>query len=264
MSARAYLSIPAPLRLAAEDVRCYSEAVTGWLEAGRVPRVLILGVTPEFLFMPWPAGTSVLAVDRSEHMIREVWAGEPRQAMCAEWGSMPLPDRSRDLVFCDGGLSFLHYPDGLVEFARNLRRIVAPGGLLVTRIYDPGPDPEDPGQVMADFLAGRVANSAILKLRLAMALSTPPTAGVVLDSIWRFYEGAVGDPALLPALTGWDKAEVRAIEAYAGKDERYCFPTTEEVLAVMCESPGGFECLGVVEPACDFHEHLRFVTLAPV
>ena len=98
---------------------------------------------------------------------------------------------------------------------------------------------------------------------MARHLSRPPAEGVVLDAIWKYYADAVGKPELLPARTGWTDAELRAIEAYAGKAERYYFPTTEEILAVLCDSPGGFECISVQEPGYDFHERLRFVTLAP-
>jgi SAM-dependent methyltransferase len=260
ISAQFYLSIPPPLRLVDEDVRHYFQPVSRWCSGGAPPRVLIMGVTPEFYFMPWPDGTDILAVDKSEHMIRNVWPGKGRQALCADWTGMALPDRSRDLAFCDGGLSFIEWPGQAAILAANLARILAPGGIFVTRIYDPGPSREDPARVMTDLLEGRISNSAILKLRLAMALSAPPQNGIKLDDIWRFYSNAVPDSAQLPARTAWSDAEISAIEAYAGSQERYYFPTSDEVRATFCEAPGGFECRAVEAPAYEFHAHLRYLT----
>lgn len=262
ISARFYFSIPSPMRPGEEDVRYYSRAVSEWLGTGRKPRILILGVTPEFYFMSWPEGTDILAVDHSEHMIRNIWPGEARQAMCAEWATVPLPGQSRDLVFCDGGISFLAYPDGLAALASNLQRIVAPGGLFVTRIFEPGQDREDPAQVIDDFLAGRISNSGILKLRLEMALSARSSKGVKLDDVWRYYAGAVGAATELPARTGWSDAELGAIARFAGCEERYYFPTAEQVCEVLCKGSGTFECRSIQEPGYELHEHLRFLTFA--
>jgi len=260
ITARFYLSIPSPMRPVEEDVLHYSKAASGWLANGRAPRILILGVTPVFYFMPWPKGTEILAVDHSEHMIRNVWPGEARQALCAEWTTMPLPDHSRDLVFCDGGISFLRYPDELAGLAGNLQRIVAPGGLFITRIFEPGPDREDPGQVIADFLAGRISNSGILKLRLEMALGAGSANGVKLDDVWRYYAESVGDTTELPARTGWSDAELGAIARFAGCEERYYFPTAEQVCAVLCTGSGAFACHSIQEPSYDLHEHVRLLT----
>src|SRR5689334_1890777 len=109
--ARAWSHSGPPLRVSREDVAAYADAVATLRTSPQAPRVLVLGVTPEIHGMPWPRGSDVVAVDRSEAMIAAVWPGPPGSAHRGEWTALPLPDRSRDVVLCDGGVHLLAHPD---------------------------------------------------------------------------------------------------------------------------------------------------------
>jgi hypothetical protein len=59
-----------PLRPAEEDLALLREAVARYGPGERALRILILGVTPEFVDLPWPAGSRVEALDKTPEMIR--------------------------------------------------------------------------------------------------------------------------------------------------------------------------------------------------
>src|SRR5690606_18359058 len=122
-----------PLRPSSDDVAAYTEALRG-LDAP-APHALILGVTPELYRLPWRDGTTLLAVDSTQAMIDAVWPGDPAVAFRASWTSLPLPDASQHIVVCDGGLAMLRYPDQQRALATELRRVIAPDGLFVLRLY---------------------------------------------------------------------------------------------------------------------------------
>jgi len=43
-------------------------------------------------------------VDRTQAMVDNLWPGPKQEAHCTDWLALTLPDGSRDLVLCDGGL----------------------------------------------------------------------------------------------------------------------------------------------------------------
>src|SRR5688500_18216646 len=126
--AAAWELVGSPLRPDAEDVALVKAASDDWGSAtSRPPRVLILGVTPELYGLAWPTGSLVRAVDRTKQMLSEVWPGDPKDAVHADWLEMDWPDDSFDLVLCDGGWSLLDLP-GQHMLARRLAKIIAPDG----------------------------------------------------------------------------------------------------------------------------------------
>ena len=260
MQVQFFLRIPPPLRLADQDVQMYTNAVKEWLDKDAEPRVLVMGATPEFFSMPWPEKTNLLAVDRSERMLRDLWPGPNENTVCEDWTNMSLEDGSRDIAFCDGGLIMLDYPDQIRRISEELARILAPGGLFTIRAFVTGTVTEDAALVMSDFLDGKITNSSILKLRLAIALTKDTHTGVRLHDVWQFYHDSIPGERSLSELTGWSTDELQFIEAYKNSDEIYRFPDVDELCDVFCDSAGKFECISVQVPDYELHEHMRVVT----
>lgn len=229
--ARQWRLIDVPLRPSPEDLRVYEGRVAAWQQArpSRPVRGLLLGVTAEIATMNWPAGTSLLAVDKSRPMVSNVW---PRPAygtaICADWRALPLGTGSRDVALGDGAFSMLPSPHGYQAFVRNLRRVLADDGVLVLRCYCSPDKPEPLAQVFADLHAGRIASFHGFKWRLAMALQRSADEGIRLADIWDCWSAEVPDADALAARCGWPVEVVRGIQIYRGVDARYTFPTLAE------------------------------------
>jgi hypothetical protein len=229
--AKQWRLIDVPLRPSPEDLLVYEERVAGWQRTHPSHRVhgLLLGVTAELATMSWPAGTSLLAVDRSHPMVSNVW---PRPAhgaaICADWRALPLGAASRDVALGDGAFSMLPSPQGYEAFVRNLRRVLTDDGLLVLRCYCSPEKREPVAQVFADLHARRIASFHAFKWRLAMALQQSTGEGIRLADIWDCWSAEVPDPDALAARCGWPAEVVRGIQIYRGVDTRYTFPTLAE------------------------------------
>lgn len=232
--------IGSPLRPVAEDVALVRAASDKWRAAtSRPPRVLILGVTPELFHLPWPTGTVVRAVDRTEQMLAEVWPGERDDAVQADWLHMDWPDDSFDLVLCDGGWSLLDLPSQQL-LARRLSQIIAPGGRFVARLFVPPSRRESPEEVLSSLTAGRIRDLNCLKLRLGMALMPSSLEGVELAEVWRRAHDVAGSWPALAERVGWDLDQLSVIDAYRDSSARYHFVSVEEFEATMCDSPVEF------------------------
>src|SRR3954463_15004082 len=116
-----------PLRPAPADLRVAADVIRQWSCDHGPPRALLLGVTPEFAKLAWPQGTSLLAVDRSEAMVRGVWPGYPHHgagALCTDWLAMAIDGHSRDIVLADGALVPLRFRDEQQALLAKLKAIV--------------------------------------------------------------------------------------------------------------------------------------------
>jgi SAM-dependent methyltransferase len=238
--ARHWRQLGPPLRPSAQDVAFYTDAIQRWSGSGGAPRALILGVTPELYQLPWPAGADVLATDQTQDMIDAVWPGPRGAVIRADWKALPLGDSSRDVVLCDGGLQLLAYPHGLEELATSLRRVIAPGGIFVVRLFVPPTVRETPEAVLADLLAGRVASTNHLKLRLGMALHEDARRGVGLRQVWDALHCVAPDLQHLAARLGWPPEHLLAINTYRDRQTRYHFPDLPELCECFCMTNGGF------------------------
>lgn len=227
-----------PLRPAPQDIGFLQEVVADWaLRAKNVEtRALLLGVTPEVIDMAWPRPTRLVAVDRSLPMIRHVWSlhsHNEAQAVCADWRSMPLPDRSCHIAIGDGCLSLLDFPNGYHAALNSIRHVLDPEGLFVMRFFVRPSTAENPAQVFKDLEAGRIGNFHVFKWRLAMALHPDTGQGVRLGDIWDAWNAAVPAPEKLAAKLGWPLGSIATIQVYRGVDTRYTFPTLEEVRDIV-------------------------------
>ena len=256
--ARRWAQVGPPLRPSEEDVAFYA----GVVRTVRSPRALILGVTPELYRLPWPSGASVLAADHTCVMIDAVWPGPREAVMCADWRVLPLPDASRNLVMCDGGVHLITYPDGQHKLVTALRRVIEPGGLCILRLFVPPAVRESDDQVLDDLLAGRIPNLNVLKLRLGTALQETPTAGVELRLIFDVIARLAPSLNDLADRLGWQREHLLAVESYRDSRTRYHFVTMADVIEMFCRSPGSFAVEKTHVPAA--YERCPFVVLRRV
>lgn len=239
--AKQWSQVGPPLRPSAEDLAIVVDAVKHFPR----PRVLVLGVTQELYRLPWPAGTSILAVDHTQAMIQALWPGPRDTAINAEWTDMPLPSGSRDVVLCDGGLALLNYPRDQKRMVSEIARVLSPGGLCIFRFYVPPAVRESPRVVLDDLVAGRIPNLNELKIRLCMAMQDDAAAGVRLGDVWNAVRNAVRHAAAdfqqLAGNIGWPIEHLVAINTYRDSDVRYHFIGLEGIRDIFCQSPGGLE-----------------------
>jgi len=229
--ARQWRVIDVPLRPHEDDVAVYEGVVDSWQGAhpDRGARGLLLGVTAEIATMKWPGGASLVAVDHSFPMVANVWPKPAHgTAVCADWRTMPLPDRSRDVALGDGCLTLLSIPDGREAFARNLKRVLVDDGVLALRCFCRPEQVETPRQVLADLESGRVRGFHAFKWRFVMAVHGRAANGVRLADVWDCWSAEVREPDALAARCGWPLESVRSMQVYRDSETRYLFSTVEE------------------------------------
>jgi len=236
-----------PLRPVAQDTGFCEDAILEWSRLHGTPRVLILGVTPEIYRLSWPDRTDIIAVDSKQAMIDNVWPGPKDAVLFTDWLDLDLPDGSRDIVLCDGGLHLLSYPDEQARLVRVLSRIISNDGLLIIRLFTPPSKQESPDAVIEDLLVGRISNLNIMKLRLGMSMMENSQKGVELGNVWNAVNRVAPDLNKLAARIGWPLEQTLVFNAYRESAIRYHFVTGDQVLEMVCCNPGGFEvkCLCV-------------------
>ncbi|MBK9030807.1 MAG: methyltransferase domain-containing protein [Myxococcales bacterium] len=247
--ARQWAQVGAPLRPGPDDVALVEREVAAWRGAtARAPRALVLGVTPELVTAAWPAGTTLVALERSASVIGSIYpaATAPAGAAAAQadWRALPVGGGAIDLVVGDGALSTLAFPADYRVLVAEVARALAPGGRLVVRLFT-APEPcERLAEVAAALAGGAIGSFHALKWRVAMAIQ-PAHRNVAVAEIGRAVEALVPDRAALAARTGWPRAVIDGIDAYRGSTLTYSFPTLAEVRAVVGER---LELLGAHAP----------------
>ncbi|HKX55883.1 MAG TPA: class I SAM-dependent methyltransferase [Xanthomonadales bacterium] len=277
MSAR-YAAYTPPLRISPSERNSYFELASQWQteqqrsgkHPGAPPRVLVLGATPDFYYLPWPAGTDLLAVDHSADMLAAIWPGSSKQRLCADWSTMNLPDASRDVMLCDGGYTFISSPEPLRRMAENVARILAPGGRFVVRLFVNAEQQETPAELFRALELGSILTISELKLRLWLALNgrqkgTANVAGgkgVRLVDVWRCFQAEYKSPELLDERVSWsDDSLWQSMQAYEDKIDTYYFPSVDEVSQAFLQTTFKLEKVALVEPQVHCGQHLRLLSL---
>ena len=242
-----YLNVP-PIRPSSEDLAYCWGIANEWIQKRGAPRVLLLGVTPGLYHLPWPEGTDLLAVDHTQAMIDAVWPGPKEAALCADWLSMDLPEASRDIVLCDGGLHLLDYPTGQRALIRLLHRVLSEEGLCIFRLFALPSQRETPDVVIRDLLDGKISNLSVLKLRLFMSMQEDAENGVELGDVYDALIKAAPDLEALAVKIGWSKEHMLVINNYRGLKSVFHLLTLEQTIDLFCGDPGGFRVLKVLIP----------------
>jgi SAM-dependent methyltransferase len=259
--------IGAPLRPAPPDIE-YLRASVARLgatplrapSAGHERTALLLGVTPEIAEIVWEPPHRLVAVDKSEGMVKAVWPGDTatRRGLVGDWLALDLPEAPFDLVIGDGVFSLFDFPHGYARLARSLAELVKPGGLLSLRLFCRPEPSESLEQVLAALSAGAIGNFHVFKWRLAMSLQGDATRGVRLADIWSTFRERAGSVAEVAARAGWPEPVVGTIEGYRDVEERYSFSTEREVVDSLA---AGFELADVWRPSYELGD--RCPSLSP-
>jgi ubiquinone/menaquinone biosynthesis C-methylase UbiE len=127
-----------------------------------------------------PAGTAA-GIDVNPGMLatarKHVPSGNSIDWYEASAESMPLPDRSFDVVLCQMGLQFMpNKPAAVTE----MHRVLTPGGRALVTV--PGPEP-DLFSVMRDALGRRIAPEAAAFVKAATARLDVPGPR---DFLWQY------------------------------------------------------------------------------
>lgn len=229
-----------PLRPTTQDIKLFEGLVAEYDGNVRSPsvRAVLLGVTPEIVVMRWPYHTQLLAIDHNMTMIRDVWPGSKvpgGRVVCADWTAMPIADGTCDVVIGDGFTCLLpSYPDGYSSLFREVRRVLKPGGIFITRAYIRPEVAEKVEDVFEDLQERRIGSFHVFQWRLSMALhGDDVTKGVHRTEVWNTWHKAVPDPAILASELNWSLEAINTIDNLRDTDAYLTFPTLGELREVL-------------------------------
>jgi SAM-dependent methyltransferase len=240
-----------PLRPCPQDVQFYEHSIRDFTTkaANCHPlRAVLMGVTPEIVLMQWPPGAQIIAIDRCKTMISAVWPAKTNSSarvVLGDWRNIPLATSAFRIVLGDGCFTSLSYPDEYHLIARNLQRILSPGGKAILRVFVRPDENEGVEPVLSDLRSGRIGSFHACKLRLAMALHGPTAGdGVGLDEVWKAWSETGRKALERSGSQRWPPDVLATIDSYRGTPGRYTFPTLAEFLQAFADA---FE-----EEACHF------------
>jgi len=195
------------------------EAMRVAIGEGDAP-ILLLGVTGAIV----DAFDNLIVVDWSAAARGSVSSARP---IDGDWRDPPLPDASCGAALGDGSLTCLAWPRDYARLFAMLRRLLRPGGRAAIRCYAAPEVSETPERVLAD--ARQSGGFAAFKWRLAMALASETDQNVPVAAIKQCFDALVPDRAALAAATGWTRAAIDDVDAYAGSALAYSFPTRRQL-----------------------------------
>jgi SAM-dependent methyltransferase len=224
-----------PLRPYAQDVKHAAEVCAGMGLAA--PRMLLLGVTPDYATMPLPKHTVFTAVDRCPAMIEHVWpkALVPPSFRAVEglWTALPLADGSQDIVIGDGVTTVLSAWSDAHALFEELHRVTHAGSRVLLRLFIKPATPDSVERIVSDLAAGRIPGLHAFKLRLLMLLQRSLGQGLKLQQAWQAWRTLRDEHAALIAQQAWTAGEIETIEAYATSGDTYWFPSMAEINATF-------------------------------
>ena len=201
-------------------------------------RALLWGVTPEIANLAWPAGSSLLSVDRSEEMIRNCWPGDVegrRQAIIGEWLKDPDVVSGMDVVIGDCPFSQFPYPEGYRAMFERADQLLREDGVLISRFFAHPVSTPTVDEIFKDLLASRFESFHVFKFRLAMTMQESSKSGIRLGDVHAAWLTRKIDTAALQETTGWSMESIQTIDFYEGKDVRLWFASWEEIRTIASE-----------------------------
>jgi SAM-dependent methyltransferase len=233
-------SITPPRKPGPEDLAWYRRELAAVLQPGARSDALLLGVTPELAGLPWPASASLVSVDWSPAMLRNVWS-PPRDvrwagAICADWRDMPLATGSRDVAASDCSHTAVGSHEAASRLNAELRRVLRRGALYCARSFLRPTRGETVSDMFAELERGQSTDPDLFRWSLAMAVQGASRDGVALHDVWQLWNERAGDGRERAARNGWSEGALRGFEAWRGARLRFYFPTVEE-LEALCR-PG--------------------------
>jgi hypothetical protein len=196
-------------------------------------------------------------------MIHHVWPGDipgRRSAVQGDWFNMSFDEGSFDVALGDGILTGVPYPKGYGAFAARVRQWLRPAGRLILRNFSAGANAEPLDHVLDDLRQSRIPRFDVFKWRLAMSLQTDATTGVVLDNVHRAWNRIANTTSFAAAIARWPRESVATVDLYAGRTNRYAFPTLEELDAAFAPH---LDRISVTLPSYELGECCPIVVYAP-
>ncbi len=189
---------------------------------------VLLGVTPAYVGI----GDRLLAFDAAAGMIAALWPGDTgrQRAAVADWRELPLPDGAARQVIGDGSLNAVPDRAVLCAVLSETRRILAPDGRAVVRVFVRPEGGETLDQVLAAAREGRIGSLNVLRWRLAAALAVAPGYRAAVRDILAAAE-RLGDLEAFARETGMDPAEAEHLRAYRDQTATYVFPDRDALAA---------------------------------
>lgn len=213
------------------------------LMAGREGLALQLGVTPEIAILPERG----IAIDWNPQMIAIAWpgGGSWRRPVIADWKALPIRNGGVDVVFGDGSLTMLRWPDQYRLVLERLSAIVRPGGRAVLRCFVTPDAGETVEALCADAWQGRGGTFPAFKMRFNMAVGVDagemnPTS----DLIHRSFTERFPDRDALADATGWTLEDIAEIDPYRGSAFIHSYPTRDAIMATL---PPGLRAARFIE-----------------
>ena len=229
--------VGAPLRPTEEDGCLMFELATPVLAGVHDAQIMVMGVTPEVVQLPWPRGAQLQAFDCSEAMIASIWrphAEISSAVQCARWQQLPLQNGAMDLIVGDGATTQFA---GLVDYQEvfsELARVLKPGGALIMRCFLRQQSSDELDAIKRSALAGEIASFGTLKWRIAMALVGQRSGfGIRVTEIFAAFESLFPDRDQLSRQAAWPREDIDTIDAYRGAEACYTFPTLAELLQII-------------------------------
>lgn len=229
--AKQWDNITEPLRPSVIDIQNLTNWIHHLYKKNHKPlTVLLLGVTPEIVRVPWPAGTRLLAVDKNMTMIESLF---PRMtpyikpyAIAANWLQLPLKPGSFDVIIGDGCYNSLAFSEYAV-LTKAIKSLLKNNGLLMSRFFLRPNFNESLDNLKQSIIKQEINNFSTFKLRLLMALHHDLNKGVCLNETWHCWDQEFKN--LVCSLKCWTDGAMNVINNYKDKLIYYTFPTLGEL-----------------------------------
>lgn len=218
--------VPSPSDLALVRAACPPEL----MREDSAPRVLVLGVTPALVDLPWPVQAEVHAVDYDQAMIDMLWRpGSGRYCHRARWQEMPFPDGFFDLVVGDCSFNALPGPADYADVLCEVGRVRSPAAPLIVRAFVQS-EPRLMLAGLASDAGAAPARFSTVEVRLLIAIAAAEADGTLhfTDIPGRIREewGEVED--YLAAL-GHSPADIERTKSLFVLDQRLNYPSEREL-----------------------------------
>jgi len=197
--------------------------------------VLVLGVTPEIIALPWPHGTRLVIADGSEDAVRTRWrpnAAVPGYIVCADWRALPLREGCVRAAVGDGSLNALPAFSVYRSVVQEIERTMSGGGVLILRCFVRPDRIETPEEVVSQARRGAFPHVAALRLRLGFAL-TGGDGALPLAKLCSAFRALVPDRDELARQTGWPRTDIDRFDLDEGSSVSLTFPTRSQ-LTELC------------------------------
>ena len=203
---------------------------------------LVLGVTKDYLDLPWPTGSNIRGLDNASVMIRNHWSGESGTAVQGDWCQMPLQSESQHIVLLDAGLCLLGWPDEQKQVLEEVARILVPDGMFIVRLLVLPHETESMPAVVQAVRAGEITDLSLLRIRLWMAMQADGIFPVTNRQFWTLLASSFPDLDELAQFCSTDSAYLQeALSKLQAEPVRnFAFAALEDYVHMIDSMDGQF------------------------